>query len=184
MIRGVRRVVVFSLALFCTAQRPQSSPRPAALRELHFPQDVPTLEEHDSARIQAYATPSGVHFEITGPPEIAGGRITVRGQLVNDDPVPHDVIFFPAGAGGFDVHVVPSPSVTLRPPPPGAPMPPPPVPPPPQPLQIPARSRIVMSSEIFLASYSYAPGTHTQIEWEYDFQNPPRPSGRIDVVLP
>jgi hypothetical protein len=185
----MRRITLALFALLCTAARPRSRshphPRPTTpLRELQYPGDVESTEEHDQARITAYATPPTVHFEVAAAPTVSRGRITLEGHLVNDDGSPHDVIIFPAAASGFALTFVPNEAVRLRPPPPGAPRMPPPVPPPPQRFVIPARSRIAMTAEIPLAGYEFAPGTRAQVEWEYLFQNPPRPSGRFEVVLP
>lgn len=188
----MRRVVVtvlsFALAVpiaaFATRHaRPTPSQAPA-LRTLHFPADVATTELHDMARASAFQPAPGLHFEIDGAPAVTPQSIRLQGYLVNADAVAHEVIVFPAAAGGFYVGFVPNRGVSPRPPPPGQPPMPPPVPPPPMRFEIPARTRIAFESTLDPRGYVYAPGSSADLEWRFYYWNPPQPAGQFHVVMP
>lgn len=155
-----------------------------ALRTVQFATDVPTTELADMERARAYQPAPGLHFEIDGAPVVSSQQIRLRGYLINEDRVAHEVIVFPVGPAGFYLGFVPNRGIDRRPPPSGQPPMPPPVPPPPTRFEVPARTRVAIETTLDPRLYTCTPGAAADLEWKFYFWNPPQPAGQLHVVVP
>lgn len=133
----------------------------------------------DLARAIATPNPEGVTFRLEGAPVSRGEQLELSGWLENAASEPRTVIVFPVGPFGFFVEPAPG-RGTRRPPGPGEPPRPPPAPPPPEDFELPAQSRVRLTTTVNVTDYDWPPGP-MELQWVFHFWNEPRPTGLITV---